>query len=361
MIGFPSPRVSKRLVRFSVTCGWFTAVISFGFIACKGKSTERQSTIARTDAGVVSAQTTLPVQATVFADHLGKLYGIAFDRQGNLFAAGTQGDSAVLWKIATPGSAEVFANLRDDVDAMGKIGIVSHSRHLGNLTIDGANSVWITSLQSAAGFLVTQDRKMFKIYLNKDQAVPMKNSTIAPSDCAGVAWDAEADKLYLVTTGFLNGVSGDFGHHLAVISNTSGDYKKFTTPSQKDEFVRLVPDKGTTISSNCVTLIKESGSPLYVVAPKAVLTLGEDGKLSPVGAPLADQTVYAGTYANGAIYLSVEDETHRGRILRIRTTGGTDTFSERAAHPRGLAYRDNSLFVADTEVGEVLRIPVPHD
>jgi sugar lactone lactonase YvrE len=114
-----------------------------------------------TDDGSISE-----AEVGVFAFGLGKVYGLAFDEEGNLFATGTDGDKAVIWKINQDGEKVIFAEIKDQGDVLSDVGIACHSGHLANLAVDGFGNIWITSLQNGACFVVERDKEYSKIYLN---------------------------------------------------------------------------------------------------------------------------------------------------------------------------------------------------
>jgi hypothetical protein len=105
-------------------------------------------------------------QVTVFASDLGKVYGLAFDPSGHLYTVGTEGDQSVLWKITPEGDKELLAQIVDRGDVLSNGGLAAHSRSLANVAVDEYGHVWLTSNQHGAGFVVSPDRKVTKLYLN---------------------------------------------------------------------------------------------------------------------------------------------------------------------------------------------------
>lgn len=287
---------------------------------------------------------------TVYSSGLGNVYGIAFDATGNLYATGTVQEKVVLWKIGKDGQKSVFSELRDDVDAMGMIGIATHTKHLTNLSVDGQGNIWIASSQHGACFIVTSAGEMFKVYLNKEYSMSVDEKSV-PS---GITWDNKTGKLYLITSGPDGKYSTNNVHHIAAFDDCENGYGE-TLFAGDNKSLRFVENTGTAINETAVDLLKEDDSPLYLLGLTALYEVQFGGNLKMIGKPFNGLTPFSGTVVDGTIYFSAKDKSGKGYIYKMDSKGNMSVFSEGGDQPGGLAYQEGFLYVADKAGERILK------
>lgn len=287
---------------------------------------------------------------SVFASDLGKVYGLGSDTKGNLYATGTVEKKNVVWQIAKDGTKALFSELRNDVDALGMIGL-DHSKHLTNLTVDGYNNIWVVSSKHGVCFLVTPDKKMYKVYLNKKYSISLKEKR-APS---GVAWDSNKNYLYIITSGPKDKYSTDNIHHLATLKDAARGYKKDLYAGE-NKAIRFIGNVGIPFKKTAVDLLKTQDSPLYLLDSISLYIVDSGNKIIQIGQSFKNHTLFSGTIVKKNIYISAEDNNKKGIIFNVDSKGKRTIFSDKISQPRGLVYADGFLYVTDNAEGKIFRI-----
>jgi DNA-binding beta-propeller fold protein YncE len=311
-----------------------------------------------------SAPASAVANVQTFATGLGKVYGLAFDEAGNLFATGSQGEQSVVWKIDSGGTKAVFATIADPTDVFSALGIANHSRRLANLAVSGKGSIWITSLDHGACFAVPQDKQVMKTYLNSEMSISVRGDIHYYPQ--GVAWDGDARKLYIITSGPKSAF--DLANNVYHIQTLTGD------PAQD---VRQIQDTGghtVNVVANDGILLEEPGngllaknSVLYFIGQNALYEVPTNGKLKRVGGESKELTLWGGAIddsgniylsANGKDYEPGSDSRGKGMILRLDAESQRSVFLKDVAQPLGMAFRDGYLYIADRATGSIVRVNV---
>ena len=303
----------------------------------------------------------------IFSSGLGKVYGLAFDKEGNLFATGTSGDKSVLWKIYPNGEKVIFAEIKDQGDILSDVGFACHSGHLANLAVDGSGNIWITSLQNGACFVVERDKDYSKIYLNSELAIFTREDFFYSQ---GVTWDSNTNKLYLITCGSESKFSAASTHHIKNVTICPNDTNLAKEVYQKGDsggnIVKFVRNDGFPIQENGVGLFMRD-SALYFIGQSALYEVQADGNLNIVGDEFKKYTLWDGTADNGGnIYLSAnskgydpEDGTkEEGMVLKMDQKGEYSIIIRDIAQPLGMTFRDGYLYIADRSTGCILKVRV---
>lgn len=293
----------------------------------------------------------------IFSSGLGKVYGLAFDEEGNLFATGTSGDKSVLWKIYPNGEKVIFAEIKDHGDILSDVGIACHSGHLANLAVDGIGNIWITSLQNGACFVVERDKEYSKIYLNS------KLTIFAHEDffyLQGVTWDSNTNKLFLITCGPESEFSSISTYHITNVREN----QVHQTRDSSGNIVKFVRNDGFLIQENGVGLFMRD-SALYFIGQNALYEVQAEGNLNIVGDELKKYTLWGGTADNmGNIYLSANSKGYdpkdgtkdEGLVLKMDREGEYSVIIRDIAQPLGMTFRDGYLYIADRSTGNVLKV-----
>jgi sugar lactone lactonase YvrE len=315
-----------------------------------------------TDDGSISE-----AEVGVFAFGLGKVYGLAFDEEGNLFATGTDGDKAVIWKINQDGEKVIFAEIKDQGDILSDVGIACHSGHLANLAVDGVGNIWITSLQNGACFVVERDKEYSKIYLNSKLTIFTREDFFYSQ---GVTWDSNTNKLYLITCGPESEFSSASTHHIKNVTiypnDTNLAKEVYQIRDSGGNIVKVVRNDGFLIQENGVGLFMRDPA-LYFIGQNALYEVQADGNLNIVGDELKKYTLWGGTADDrGNIYLSAnskgydpEDGTkEEGQVLKMDQEGEYSVIIRDIAQPLGMTFRDGYLYIADRSTGNILKVRV---
>jgi len=318
--------------------------------------------LARPSASAPVASAGASVEA--FATDLGKVYGLAFDGDGNLLATGTQGSKSVVWKLDSRGAKSIVAEISDPPDVLAALGISNHSQYLANLAVDGQGNIWITSLHHGACFVVSQDGQVTKVYLNSAMSISIREDThFYPQ---GVAWDGKARKLYIITSGPQSAFApGTDVYHLRTLSGNP------------DQDVREIKDTGNhavKVMDNDGILLKEPGngllannSAVYFIGQKALYAVSADGKLKMFGEEAKDMTLWGGAAddrgniylaANGKDYDPTSSPQAKGVIFKLDSQGKANVFLKDTTQPLGLAVRGGYLYIADRATGNILKVKV---
>jgi len=296
-----------------------------------------------------------PEVPKVIASGLGNSYGIGISNEGHLFATGTHEGKNVVWQIMKDSTPQVYTILRDNIDAMGELGIAAHAQKLANLAVDSENQIIVTSTVHGACFLVTPEARMYKVYLNKQYSMSVQDIGVH----TGVAWDPATNILFLVTSGPESRHSTKNAHHIAQLKDASAGYKNSLTSESDNRLLRFVDNKGTRIKEESVGLVISPDSTLYILGPHDLYILNQAGKPEKVARPDSSWTFYGGTMPGESLFLSVETEGRGGEILKLDAAGTFTSVYDKIEHPRGMTHDDNYLYIIDGGKGEIIKMPVP--
>jgi hypothetical protein len=312
----------------------------------------------------------LPIRASkaeIFCAGLGKVYGLAFDGEGKLFAAGTEGEHGVVWTISPDGLKQIFAELKDAGDVLSEAGLAGHSRTPANLAVDGCGNVWVTSSSHGAGFVVAPDRTATKFYVNRYLSMSVKADVRYPQ---GVAWDKEQKKLYLITSGPTSAFTIDNKSFITTLtaSTAPGVYAEemINVADSGGRQVRAFENRGVLLEGKGNALLVGPDSVLYFLGEDAPYALNSSGHLDRFGEPFQGQTLWGGAADNqGHIYLSantsaydpLRDGEGKGTVWRLDSKGERIAYVEGVKEPMGLAFNNGFLYIANRAEGNILRVP----
>ncbi len=316
--------------------------------------------------GGLSQKLPIPAaKATVFASDLGKLYGLAFDPSGHLYAVGTDGDRSVLWKITPDGQKESFAQIVDQGDVLSDGGLAAHSRSLANVAVDDYGHVWLTSNKHGAGFVVSPDRKVTKFYLNGQLSISLDKER-SPE---GVAWDGGTRRLYLITSGPTSDYSYDNKNFIATltVSPEPGVFaaEMIAVTDSAGNKVKAINNAGLLLEKSGNGLMIGPGSILYFIGLDALYEVRSGGDLKQFGETFEKENLWGGAADNeGYLYLSSNVKTYdpeqgsegQGIVWRLDSQGKRVVYVEGVAEPMGLAFRHGFLYIADRATGRILKV-----
>jgi sugar lactone lactonase YvrE len=316
----------------------------------------KAATEVRTETSAEGVTETGTIAPEVFVSDLGNVYGIAFDEEGYLFATGTEGDRYVVWRIDQNGEKEMFVELLDRGDALSDAGLAAHAPYLANLAIDGGHNIWITSRRQGACFVVTPERDAFKAYLNGYMSVTLQDA-LAYSQ--GVAWDGDADHLYIITSGPESEYGTILREHIRTL--TLDEINDIVLNKRK-----TVNNTGLEIQEKGNGLVQGQGT-LYLLGQQALYEVKPDGQLEKAGAATKGMTLWGGAADGaGAIYLGANDADYtpeeaqgeNGLVLKVDSEGKQNVLLEDVGQPLGMAYQGGYLYIADRATGSILRVEI---
>ncbi|MBN1993957.1 MAG: hypothetical protein JW953_14755, partial [Anaerolineae bacterium] len=337
---------------------FFFVVLLFALLAC--------SILGGTGQNRLDPVSEPPAEPVVFAAGLGNVYGLAFDNAGNLYAPGTDGDRSVLWKIDSAGNKDRFAEIIDQGDVLSNVGLAAHARSLANVAVDGWGNIWLTSRKHGAGFVVSPQGTVTKLYLNAHLSVLMEKEHLSQ----GVAWDAAAGRLYLITSGPDRALSTDNKNFITALTvGEQPDMLAQEVIAVKDTAgnkVKAIKADGIPLKESGSGLVIGSGSILYFLGTDTLFQVSlADDSLNRVGEPFAGQHLWGGAVdSGGTIYLSSnvagydpeESDAGQGTVWRLNGDGTPAAVVEEIAAPLGLAWRNGYLYMADRATGSIFKM-----
>jgi hypothetical protein len=300
-------------------------------------------------------------EITEIASGLGDVYGLDFDKDGNLFAVGSDDRGAVLWKILPGGKKEIYARVKDPVDVLWLSGMSSHSKYLTQMAIDDKGNAWIASSLYGAGFIISADtRKMIKLYLNMDYSLVEDSEP----DPYGVAWDGIQKRILLVT----NGPADQYGieqiHHIHSIhfNSLTNDYEGLYTGS--NDSIYFTGNDGVKIPFMGRGLMTSEHFPVLFIGENCVYKVSDDGDFSKIGDKLEAESLWSGVSdQKGNMYLTANDKDYEpgkgnseGCIYRLTPEGKYKILTKEIKEPLGIAINEGSIYISDRSKGRIVKM-----
>jgi hypothetical protein len=205
-----------------------------------------------------------------------------------------------------------------------------------------------------------------KLYLNAHLSVSMEKEHLPQ----GVAWDTEAGRLYLITSGPERALSTDNKNFITMLTvGEQPDMLAQEVIAVKDTAgnkVKAIKAAGTALKETGSDLIAGLGSTLYFLGTDTLFQVSlADGSLKRVGEPFAGQHLWGGAVdSGGTIYLSSntaeydpeESGAGQGTVWRLNSDGTREAMVEGIAAPLGLAWRNGYLYIADRATGSIFKV-----
>jgi WD40 repeat protein len=186
----------------------------------------------------------------------------------------------------------------------------------------------------------------------------------------GVAWDAEAGRLYLITSGPERAASADYENFITAltVSQQPGVLAQevIVVKDTAGNRVKAIKAAGMVLKETGSGLIAGPGSTLYFLGTDTLFQVSlADGSLNRIGEPFAGQHLWGGAIdSGGTIYLSSnvagydpeEGGAGQGTIWRLNSDGTREAMVEGIAAPLGLVWRNGYLYIADRATGSIFKV-----
>ncbi len=339
----------------------------FGFqrMLRMAKSTVEGNEISKTNSEVPESSKTSKTFNKVYeipkvvASDLGNVYGLDFDKNGNLFAVGSDDQGSVLWKIASDRGKELYVRIEDPVEALSVAGISVHSKYLSQVAIDETGNVWISSSQYGACFIITaKNKNVIKLYLNTEYSISLEDDDFP----FGVTWDGIQKRILLVTNGPEDQYSTKNIHHIHAIhfNAATSDYDGLYKGSK--ESIYFTKNDGTIVPFMGRDLIKSKSSSLFFVGSNCVYKVKESGDFNSIGKKQETKSFWAGTMdEKDNLYLTANKKDYkigtgnsRGYVYRLTPAGNYELLTTEIKEPLGIAINNGLLYITDRSKGAIV-------
>lgn len=294
----------------------------------------------------------------VYLMGLGRGYGLAFGPENILYAAGRNGNNAVLWKITDTKEKEVHAIL-DYGDPM--VAMLAPSGGMEtNITVDGVGNVWLSGKINGQCYVVSKALGARAIYLNQHISVPIQRRE---DDTKGIAWDENTGKLYVITSGPSSTFATDATCHLTTLTPSAGKIAEElgTEHNGWSKPPLYIKNEGALIEQAGIALVKAKGSPLFLIGHDRVFVLQSNGKAEPFGKAFDGMRLYGGAVdPSGNLYVSVNSEATqdygKGAIYKLDKNGDTTLYLANVGMPTGLTWHEGYLYIMEYMGDQIIRL-----
>jgi hypothetical protein len=293
----------------------------------------------------------------VYISGLGGGYGLAFDPENNLYAVGKDNAASVVWKITGKDSKEVYSVLSFNDPIMSMLGVTSGLEQ--NMAVDGFGNIWMTSSMNGQCYVAAKGKQARIVYLNSQVSV----SFDVKGDSKGVAWDADNNKLYIITSGPESSFSNKLDHHLTTLTPSAGNFAQElgTASNGWNQQPLYIEDDGIPLDQPGIGLIKAKSSLLYFIGDNQLYIIGNDGKIEKFGSAFGGLSLKGGTADdNGNLYVSANtkgnEDDGKGVIYKIDKSGKASLLLKDIGKPLGLAFNNGYLYIMEGKSGSILRL-----
>jgi len=198
-------------------------------------------------------------------------------------------------------------------------------------------------------------------------SVSMKEGIEYPHGCT---YNAEKNKIFIITSGPRGSFSYENIHKVSAV--TPADEKlceelKMIRDTGNNS-VATIPNIGVPWDGPARGLIAAENSKIYVIGKDAIYELTKNKEINKLNVDFGNVSLWGGVCDdNSNIYISANSEDFslkepgktKGSILKINSEEIVTMLAKDIGQPMGLAYRENSLYIADRLTGKVLKIDLP--